>query len=276
MHGVVHQYSCVETPQQNSVVKRKHQRLLNVAHALFFQSRVAIQFWSDCVLTAAYLINRTPSWLLGNKAPLEILHKQLIDYSHLKVFGCLAFASTLSVERTKFDPRARICVFLSYPPDMKGHKLYDLLSKQVLISHNVVFHEHIFPFHSVIATTDLIDPFPGIVLPSPTPDIPSHSSSPISSHPTSIIPSTSPPISSQQPAVPIRKSTQSTRLPFYLKDFHCHLSTHYNNNHLSHPDTLYPISYYLSCNSISPSNKAFIMAVSSSFEPQFYHQAVPF
>ena len=49
------------------------------------------------MLTAAFLINRTPTPVLGNKSPFELLYKAHVDYSLLKVFGCLAFASTYSV-----------------------------------------------------------------------------------------------------------------------------------------------------------------------------------
>ena len=112
-----------------------------------FSILVALSFWSDCVLTATYLVNRLPSPILGHITLYELLYSQKkVDYSNFRVFGCLAFAFILQAHRTKFHPRATMCVFLGYPTGIKGYKLYDIQARQCFVSKDVVFHKEIFPF----------------------------------------------------------------------------------------------------------------------------------
>ncbi|XP_074342808.1 uncharacterized protein LOC141680498 [Apium graveolens] len=54
--GILHQKTCVYTPQQNGVVERKHRHLLET---------VPPQIWGECVLCATHLINRMPLSLPG-------------------------------------------------------------------------------------------------------------------------------------------------------------------------------------------------------------------
>lgn len=117
---------------------------MSIARSLRFQSGLPIKLWGECILAATYIINRLPSPILDHKTPFECLYDKTPDYFVLKVFGCLCYVSIH--DNNKFSPRAIKHVFLGYPLDHKGYKLFNLETKQIFISRHVVFDETIFPY----------------------------------------------------------------------------------------------------------------------------------
>jgi len=106
--GIIHQTSCVNTPQQNNIVERKHGHLLNIEKALMIQSHLPKIYWLYYVIHVAHIINMLPTPVLNDFSPHEMLYKTPRDFNQLKVFG------SLSTNRSKFDPRASKCVFIGF------------------------------------------------------------------------------------------------------------------------------------------------------------------
>jgi len=71
--GIIHQTSCVNTPQQNSIVERKHDHLLNVARALMIQSHLPKIYWSYFVIHVAHIISMFSRPILNDFSPHEML-----------------------------------------------------------------------------------------------------------------------------------------------------------------------------------------------------------
>ena len=140
---------------------------MNVTQALFFQSKVPIIYWGECVSTATFLINRLPSPVLKFKTPYQLLFGKAPDYASLRVFSYLCYAFSLLVGHTKFEARVVPTVFIGYPIGYKGYKLLNLSTRQIFISRDVEFFEDIFPFHNDHLHNTNPSPTSDVVLPIP-------------------------------------------------------------------------------------------------------------
>ncbi|GKD67850.1 cysteine-rich receptor-like protein kinase 8 [Tanacetum coccineum] len=160
--GIEHQTSCVDRPQQNGKVERRHRNIIEIARALRLHAHLPVHYWGDCVITATYLINRFPTAVLNYKTPYEVLLNFKPVYDHLRVFGCLAVASNPLRVADKFEARGVTCVFLGYPQHQKGYKLLNLLNHTRFVSRDVVFHERIFPY-SKDSMRQILQPIPAPV-----------------------------------------------------------------------------------------------------------------
>ncbi|RVW17952.1 Retrovirus-related Pol polyprotein from transposon RE1 [Vitis vinifera] len=91
-HGIIHQTTCSNTPQQNGVAERKNRHLLEVVRASLIAAKTPISYWGEAITSAAYLINRVHSSSINFQTPLQALTNVIVapTVPNLPphVFGC--------------------------------------------------------------------------------------------------------------------------------------------------------------------------------------------
>jgi hypothetical protein len=138
--GIQRHYSAPYSPQQNSVVERRNQTVVGMARALLKQRGMPTIFWGEAVVTAVYILNRSPTKALEGRTRYEAWHGRKPAVSHLWVFGCLAFTKELG-HVSKLDDRSTPGVFIGYAEGSKAYRILDLKTQHVRTARDIVFNE---------------------------------------------------------------------------------------------------------------------------------------
>ncbi|GMJ01283.1 hypothetical protein HRI_003797500 [Hibiscus trionum] len=84
------------------------------ARCLRLNTGLPKNFWAEAVSMTCYLINRSPRASLGGKVAEEVWTGNVVDFSHLRNFGCPAYMHVPGDERSKLDAKSKKRIFLGY------------------------------------------------------------------------------------------------------------------------------------------------------------------
>ncbi|KDQ06095.1 hypothetical protein BOTBODRAFT_82766, partial [Botryobasidium botryosum FD-172 SS1] len=136
-HGIQHETSA---PYKVGVAERVNRTAMEHAQCLLFDSNLPQNMWAEAVSTTVYLLNRMPTTRAEGKIPYELWHGSKPNVSHLRVFGCTAFAKIPAEKRSKLGPQSVKCILLGYQGS-SIYRLYDPETRTIFVSQDVRFIE---------------------------------------------------------------------------------------------------------------------------------------
>jgi transposase InsO family protein len=93
-------------PQQNGVVKRKNQSIINSARDMIHDQEFLMIIWEEICNMELYVYNRSPHMILGKNIWEDSFSGVKPEIGHLRIFICLGYIHVLVEKRTNMDPLA--------------------------------------------------------------------------------------------------------------------------------------------------------------------------
>nr|GEZ35765.1 hypothetical protein [Tanacetum cinerariifolium] len=139
--GICHQMSSVRTPQQNGVVERQSQTLVEAARTMLIFSHAPLFLWDEAIATVCFTQNRSIIHCQFNKTPYELINGRKPDISFLYVFGALCYPKNDHEDIGKLGAKGDIGFFIGYSADSCAYRIYNQGTKKIMETMNVSFDE---------------------------------------------------------------------------------------------------------------------------------------
>nr|GEZ00837.1 retrovirus-related Pol polyprotein from transposon TNT 1-94 [Tanacetum cinerariifolium]GEZ01016.1 retrovirus-related Pol polyprotein from transposon TNT 1-94 [Tanacetum cinerariifolium] len=139
--GISHQMSSVRTLQQNRVVERRNQTLVEAARTMLIFSRAPLFLWTEAIATACFTQNRSIIHRRFNKTPYELINGRKQDISFLHVFGAPCYSKNDREDIGKLGAKGDIGFSIGYSADSCAYRIFNRRTKKIIKTMNVSFDE---------------------------------------------------------------------------------------------------------------------------------------
>eukprot|EP00253_Pinus_taeda_P013408 PITA_13408 len=112
-----------------------------MARSMLKAKHLPNDYWAEAVNCAAYILNRCPTKAMMNRVLEEAWSGRKQGVTHMKVFGCVAYAHIPDQLRRKLDNKGEKCLFIGYSEESKAYRLYIPSTKKFFVSRDVQFIE---------------------------------------------------------------------------------------------------------------------------------------
>ncbi|KAL5499747.1 hypothetical protein EMCRGX_G011207 [Ephydatia muelleri] len=152
--GIHHELSAPYSPAQNGVAERINRTLMESARTMMAQAGLSDKYWAEAVVTGTFLRNRVPTSSFKEKTtPFEKWYEKKPDLSHLRVFGCMAYAYIPDANRKdKLSKKAEKLRFIGYSLQTKAYRLINDDTGKIIVRRDVIFNESDFQYDSTTGT----------------------------------------------------------------------------------------------------------------------------
>lgn len=139
-HGIRRELSCPYSPASNGTPERSMRTIKESGRCNLLEANLDTRFWPQAVGCAVEVKNTMPHAAIGGRVPIVQMFGEDVKYDRIKQFGCVVLAIDLH-PKNDFASRGKPGLFVQYPKQHRGYRVYLLDEKTIKVFREVHFLE---------------------------------------------------------------------------------------------------------------------------------------
>nr|GEU37638.1 retrovirus-related Pol polyprotein from transposon TNT 1-94 [Tanacetum cinerariifolium] len=139
--GILHQTSVARTPEQNGVVERQNQTLVEAARTMLSAAKVPLFFWAEAIATSCFTQNCSLVIPRHEKTPYYIINDQKPSVKFFHIFGSLCYIVRDGENLDKIKEKGDACIFVGYSTQSRAYIVFNKRTRVIVESIHVNFDE---------------------------------------------------------------------------------------------------------------------------------------